>query len=403
LLWNFFQFFVSISITSKKQNKTKKKQQPRKQKKQPLSRHLQTLCASSRLVRLRQICISLTPAGTSPNLVAIPWPSSRRGEFPAQRFSRSMMRAHRSTIQAPAQCVCWKESETTRPDLVFFSPFLFDIVCRPAKFLSLSPPHSLTHFKNIFFISHQPHGFPTRARLARALLSQRGAAPPPSGGGFLFYDNLGVYSCTRTAWVLRALGGRAGIIEGGLSAFEAAGGTAETTAALGDDPAMTELPHCSDEEAVEKVFGPAHALEAEESVRSRVLARIDEVAAIARGEVQDAPQLIDARTTDRFEGRGEERPGLRHGRVPGARSVPYSAVLAQDGTFLRGEPLRAVFERAGVDLARSSIVSCGSGVNACVIATALELAGMPLEKIRIYDGSWAQYGASDHPIANGPQ
>jgi 3-mercaptopyruvate sulfurtransferase SseA len=203
--------------------------------------------------------------------------------------------------------------------------------------------------------------------------------------------------------VLRALGGRAGIIEGGLSAFEAAGGTAETTAALGGDPAVTELPHCSDEEAVEKVFGPAHALEAEESVRSRVLARIDEVAAIARGEVQDAPQLIDARTTDRFEGRGEERPGLRHGRVPGARSVPYSAVLAQDGTFLRGEPLRAVFERAGVDLARSSIVSCGSGVNACVIATALELAGMPLEKIRIYDGSWAQYGASDHPIANGPQ
>jgi thiosulfate/3-mercaptopyruvate sulfurtransferase len=77
--------------------------------------------------------------------------------------------------------------------------------------------------------------------------------------------------------------------------------------------------------------------------------------------------------------------------MPGAVSVPYTAVLAEDGrTMLKPDALQLAFERAGASADAPTIVSCGSGVTAAVLALALDRLGN--KDVLLYDGSWAEWG-----------
>jgi thiosulfate/3-mercaptopyruvate sulfurtransferase len=98
--------------------------------------------------------------------------------------------------------------------------------------------------------------------------------------------------------------------------------------------------------------------------------------------------VIDARAPERF--RGDEEPvDARPGHIPGARNLPCRSNLDQDGCFLPAEELRRRFESVGAAAATPVISYCGSGVTACHILIALELAGMGPG--RLYPGSWSQY------------
>jgi thiosulfate/3-mercaptopyruvate sulfurtransferase len=102
--------------------------------------------------------------------------------------------------------------------------------------------------------------------------------------------------------------------------------------------------------------------------------------------------IVDARAADRFRGDAPEpRPGLRSGHIPGARNLPYAALLNEDGTMKAPDALREAFEAAGVDLARPVITSCGSGVTAAILNLALERMGK--SDHALYDGSWTEWGA----------
>lgn len=106
----------------------------------------------------------------------------------------------------------------------------------------------------------------------------------------------------------------------------------------------------------------------------------------------DAVSIIDARAPDRFAGRAKEpRAGLRSGHMPGALNVPAgSLVNAETGAFLDTNQLAEKFAAAGYGSGSDMIMSCGSGVTACVLALGVELAGF--HAARVYDGSWAEWG-----------
>jgi thiosulfate/3-mercaptopyruvate sulfurtransferase len=116
-----------------------------------------------------------------------------------------------------------------------------------------------------------------------------------------------------------------------------------------------------------------------------------------------AEQVIDARATERFEGRvPEPRPGLRSGHIPGSCSVPYNNLFdAATGTMKPLADLRAAFAGAGVKLDAPIVTSCGSGVSAAVLTLALYRLG--IENPAVYDGSWSEWGNLDGPpVATGP-
>lgn len=103
-------------------------------------------------------------------------------------------------------------------------------------------------------------------------------------------------------------------------------------------------------------------------------------------------QVVDARDEGRFTGTTLDTVhNLSGGHIPGARNVPFTALLDANGTFRSPGELRAAFEEAGIDLTGPLVTSCGSGVTASVLVFALHLIGKT--DVALYDGSWSEWGA----------
>jgi thiosulfate/3-mercaptopyruvate sulfurtransferase len=113
-------------------------------------------------------------------------------------------------------------------------------------------------------------------------------------------------------------------------------------------------------------------------------------------------QIVDARSPGRFAGEEPEpRPGLRAGHIPGSLNVHYRTLLNQDGTMKPVDETRAIFEAAGVDLARPVVTTCGSGVTAAILTLALHRMGHT--RNAVYDGSWTEWGSyPDLAVETGP-
>ena len=76
-------------------------------------------------------------------------------------------------------------------------------------------------------------------------------------------------------------------------------------------------------------------------------------------------------------------------------------LLNPDGTFKRGNALRAAFEDAGIDLEKPLVTTCGSGVTASVVLFGAALLGKT--DVALYDGSWSEWGVDPStPKALGP-
>ena len=180
------------------------------------------------------------------------------------------------------------------------------------------------------------------------------------------YDTPGLYSAARVWWLFRHYGcDKVSILDGGLKAWRAAG-----------------LPVESGEvQAVRTTFVVAAERE--------LLARWPEVLAAAGAGF---PQILDARTAGRFAGTEQDRyPGTRAGHIPRSRNLYWADLLDPDTRCLLPEAdLRTRFEAAGIDYDRPVILTCGSGLTACILALALHLTGN--NDWQVYDGSWDEWG-----------
>jgi thiosulfate/3-mercaptopyruvate sulfurtransferase len=89
----------------------------------------------------------------------------------------------------------------------------------------------------------------------------------------------------------------------------------------------------------------------------------------------------------------------RLGHIPRSKNLPYTNLIAEDGTLRQPAEIRAAFEAHGVDIRKPIVASCGSGVTACMIALALAAIGN--ETAAVYDGSWAEWSGADTPVETG--
>ena len=102
--------------------------------------------------------------------------------------------------------------------------------------------------------------------------------------------------------------------------------------------------------------------------------------------------LLDARSAKEYT--GEDLWALRGGRIPGAVNVDYLNTMRKDDhTFKSAEELRKIFEAAGVTPERETITYCHAGARAAHDYFALRLLGY--QKLKNYDGSWAEWGNSE--------
>jgi thiosulfate/3-mercaptopyruvate sulfurtransferase len=78
--------------------------------------------------------------------------------------------------------------------------------------------------------------------------------------------------------------------------------------------------------------------------------------------------------------------------MPGAINVPWGQMIPQGGDFTFVTPERAeeILRKAGVDLSKPVIVTCGSGVTAAILA--LQLTRIGKRDWSLYDGSWHEWG-----------
>lgn len=182
----------------------------------------------------------------------------------------------------------------------------------------------------------------------------------------------------RLWWLLRWVGHKkVAVLDGGLKAWLAAG-----------LPVTNEIP---------------------QRTPTRFTAQPDRSAWLDAAEVAERLtrtdwRLLDARAPERYAGAVEPIDPVA-GHVPGALNHPFALDLGPDGQFLPTAELRARLEKSQDGGAARiaddhTIAMCGSGVTACHLLLAMEIAGKPGAKL--YAGSWSEWIRDPaRPVAKG--
>lgn len=271
----------------------------------------------------------------------------------------------------------WLAAEIGKPDLVIFDTTKYlpnENRDGRTEFLSGHIPSA--RFFDIDEVADQdtdlPHMVPAVGRFEK-LMRKFGVQ---NTSRVVFYDQKGIFSSARGAWLLGLFGhDAAAVLDGGLPKWRK-----ESRALESGEPALPMPTEFVATFRAQRLRGLGDILANLESKREIVL---------------------DARGSGRFAGtQPEPRPGVRSGHVPGAVNLPHTELLSAEGTFLPPDALRERFSKVGIDGTKPVITSCGTGVTACVLTLGMRLAGLP--PAAVYDGSWTEWGGrKDTPIVTG--
>jgi thiosulfate/3-mercaptopyruvate sulfurtransferase len=192
------------------------------------------------------------------------------------------------------------------------------------------------------------------------------------GNRVVVYDGGMMMAACRVWWMLRTFGHEdVAILDGGINKWKAEGRPLE------DLPPVPRERHFT------------------ARLNSTMIRYVDQMLANIDSKKD---QVVDARAQARFDGVAPEpREGLRGGHIPGSVCVPFVDVISDEKTMLPAQDMKDAFEAAGLDLKKSIVATCGSGVSAALLVFALHLIGQ--RQHAVYDGSWTEWGGrEDLPV-----
>ena len=220
-------------------------------------------------------------------------------------------------------------------------------------------------------------------------IAGRGRHPLPSGRNLeaaarrwgvrqddlvVVYDDWNRAGSARAWWVLTAAGlEKVRILDGGLSAWHAAGQSLET-GPVNPPPGNVTVPQ-------DDLYAGSRPT-------------------LTAGQIGGVT-LLDARAPERFRGDVEPLDPVA-GHIPGAKNLPSGAVLAGDGTFIGQHALTQLLSDHGVSGIDGRVgVYCGSGVTAAITIAALAAAG---REAALYPGSWSEWCSDPaRPVGRGSE
>jgi thiosulfate/3-mercaptopyruvate sulfurtransferase len=242
-----------------------------------------------------------------------------------------------------------------------------------AEFLAAHIPGAV--FFDIDALSDPTSDLPHMLSTADAFGEAAGALGLSSDDIIVVYDSHGLFSAARAWWNFRVMRHReVYVLDGGLPRWRSEGHPLES-----GEPVVT----------------PGRF---EARIDLSLVRDIDQVSAVL---ANGGEQVVDVRSAGRFEGTAPEpRAGVRGGHMPGARNLPFGALISDGGLHSR-ESLISVLTAAGVDPALPTTATCGTGVTASVLALAMARIG--LGDAAVYDGSWTEWGSrNDTAVVTGP-
>lgn len=222
--------------------------------------------------------------------------------------------------------------------------------------------------------SPYPHMLPTPEGFSKAV----GNMGIRSSDTVVIYDTeeLGIFSAPRVAWTFRAFGHPRVHVLNNFKIYRQMG------LPIGTGPPIERKPT-----APNAYKSPPKGV-----------ANFEYMKKVALGDVEGAVAL-DARSASRYSGADPEpRPGLSSGHMPKSVSLQFPELLDPDTmAFLPADRLREVFSERGVQDQKPIISSCGTGITAAIIDTALAEAGFPERQRKLYDGSWTEWAQRIEP------
>lgn len=189
------------------------------------------------------------------------------------------------------------------------------------------------------------------------------------GREVVVYDSTGTLFAARLWYLLRWIGVRARVLDGGFAAWLAAGEPVES----GESPAPESV-----------------ASWTADAVRRAWVSRQE----LAERAADDTRPLVCGLPHGAFTGADPSRYA-RRGRIPGSLNVSSRDLFTADGHVKSRVELILAYDSAGVDVSEGRtdevLLYCGGGISAA--ANALTLAAIGTSAVRIYDGSLEEWSA----------